>query len=288
MQRFFAAEHFEIGTRDPMAWRDIGLDLDGRCTTAETSSEELECRTRVGAGHPDGEEGIDNQFGAAILGTLTAINPAIFDELNTSFARGTYGVVLSLSGWNLSANDDAVVVALMEASSGRGPIGPPEHLGEDTWTVSTDAVVEDDVERPLCASMGYVADGVVVAQLPSRCGFRISTEDGNVVQVRLSRPVVMMTVEAGAPGFGEGVLVGRWRVGDFVDAFPYIATDFCPDELGPVLEAALETSSDVLAEGDADPEMPCDAVSFGARFRGGPAFVDSTVGPSFVLTDRCR
>lgn len=57
--------------------------------------------------------------------------------------------------------------------------------------------------------------------------------------------------------------------------------------LGPTLEMALRTASDVRAEGDADPSAECDAVSFGARFRAGPAFVEPTVGPSFTETDYC-
>lgn len=286
-QRFFAIERFDIGTGTGDAWRAIGLDLDDRCTTSESEPDALECRTRVGAGHPDGDEGIDNQFGAAIIPAITAFDPLLFEDFNTSFLRGTYGLVLSVSGWNLSSNDDAVVVALLEATSGYGPAGPPEHIGADRWVIGTDSLIGGDLERPLCSGSGYVADGVVVAQLPSRCGFRIVSADGNLVDVRLSRPTVMATIEGRAPGFGDGLLVGRWRVSDFVDVFRYVSDVYCPDMLGPTLEMALRTASDVRAEGDADPSAECDAVSFGARFRAGPAFVEPTVGPSFTETDYC-
>lgn len=287
-QRFFAVQRMELGVGTPGAWRDIGLDLDDRCTSSDTPLEELECETRIGAGHPDGEEGIDNQFGASIINALTVGDPDLLSDFNTSFARGIYGLVLTVSGWNLTPEDDAVSVALLEADSGHGPLGGvPEHIGEDVWTVSTDSLIDGDLERPLCAGTGYVTGGVVVAQLPSRCGFRLLSADDNVIDVRLSRPLVMATISPTAPSFGSGLLVGRWRVDDFVGSFDQISGILCPGPARMALMRAADASADVLAEDPPDPAIPCDAISFGARFRGNPATVSPVVGPAFTPIDYC-
>lgn len=287
-QRYFAIERMELGTAAPDAWRVIGLDLDDRCTTSETPLEELECSTRIAAGHPDGEEGIDNQFGASILPSIAEYDVDVLIDYNQSFRRGLYGLVFSVSGWNRLPDDDAVVVAVLEATEGVGPTGgPPEFLGDDVWTVTQDSLVGRDLERPLCSGTGYVSGGIVVGKLPSRCGFRITSENEHTVQVILTRATALIDIDEGSSTFGQGTLSGRWRVADFTNTFESIGEAFCPDAAGPVISAALNAAADVLAEGSADPSVRCDAISFGASFQVQQARISPTVGPSLTPRDWC-
>lgn len=287
-QRFFAVERLELGLSSTTAWREIGLDLDNRCTTAESEPEELECATRIRSGHPDGEAGVDNQFGASLLPAIADYDEDLLLDYNQSFRRGLYGLVFSVSGWNREMDDDAVQVAVLEATSGVGPTGGfPEFLGDDVWTISQDSLVGRDIERPLCSGSGWVTGGVVVGQLPSRCGFRITSENEHTVQVVLSRATVVIDIDEGSATFGQGSVAGRWRTADFINSFEYIGEGFCADAAGPVISAALNSAADVVSEGAADPMLACDAISFGASFAVGPAAIAATIGPSFTPRDWC-
>lgn len=89
-------------------WRDIGFDLDGRCTLSACARDELREKSCAKGSAPDGNGCRDNQIGSIMrLARRTVLG---LDELsfNCELATGGFNVLLRISEYNGSDNDPEV------------------------------------------------------------------------------------------------------------------------------------------------------------------------------------
>ena len=99
----------------------IGIDLDATVTTGPddtTCEPRLEDGEVVGQAVVDGEEGIDNSIGTALLPTTGSALPCLEDNLALTQGRGVGTILLWVKEWNGLPNDASVTAMLTTAVDG--------------------------------------------------------------------------------------------------------------------------------------------------------------------------
>ncbi len=276
----------------------LGLDIDRFCSCQGDKKscippplqpEDLAC---------DQAEGRDNQAQAlfGLLELVLNLDPKTdgLSELYSSFAElGRWSVLIRVSGYNGTANDDKVRVEWYP-SGGTGM--PPLWNGVEPWPVVPTAFEEvtvpiyDDAGMPTDAGMqvtvpkyvdndAYVTNELLVFSLPNSV---LAASNGQTrLAMNLTDGTVMARIDKQPTGIflRDGVVAGRMKqedlfrmVGDFRD---HNGMPFCTDNpFWPTTKDAFCRGLDIQT-GFAVPNKRCDAVSVGLGFESEPA----TIGP---------
>lgn len=275
-------------------WRDIGLNLDafdtqapdfiGDCTPVSPS--------------PDGNNGVDNQFGGTLWGIIQARLPTLECEINAAHSNGHGSLIISLTEWNGTANDADVTISILPAldmtsdsivaadcnsvtMSGDGDMGiiemhdlyngdpgtlrpPPNMDGNDYACTNpngrTNGNPTDLVD--VRDTNAYVKDGVMVFSLTAGSDF-VLYADRSSVQIRLNQGYMIMPMSEDFLTITDGFAAGR---------FPLTSLSKVGPEIGicdpAVLADSYEAFVDVLSsfDPDADGTNDCDALSVGVAF----------------------
>lgn len=298
--RIWIGETDLMGTASMDAWQSFGFDLDGMCTNSKSCPEVQNvqaCKPGSDQIPFDGELCRDNTF--ASLQPVAAAVPEIGErfgisemEFNCNLWRGSYTVVTRLSGYNGEANDADVRVDVYispgtereqpwrcpdEDFASRYPIwrlsekfkvDPTNFVGE---AAAEGELPDSDVSDP----HGFVRDGYLVFKVPDGAvvrlagdgtryrGFALKTYKG-IYTSRLER------AQDGRWHMHDGMVGGRVLGQDLIKSFRQIG--LCQgvglDGFYDSVVEYIEQNSDVLADGDNDPERACDAMSFGIGFEG--------------------
>lgn len=275
------------------AWREIGYDLDSRFTTAPTYDSEC---VPPGVPRPpsDGNDGIDNVFGASLYPLVELTVPGLEASARQAQEEG-YGLpVLRVTGWNGTPNDARIRTVLTTSvftTSAQGPdantpptvdfrggrdvfvggeAAPPPVWDHDDWTwVRSDSYVGGDQSRPLLSDdNAYVRDGVMVTRLPSGIDILFPAMTAGVL-VRLTSAIATGVI--GADGDLETVTVaGRWSIVDLLNTAENVGICRGTAQYS-ILEGQLGRIADLRREppGPGDPStLECEALSLGVTFVG--------------------
>ncbi|MEM9877025.1 MAG: hypothetical protein AAF928_19155, partial [Myxococcota bacterium] len=279
----------------------IGYDLDGECGPDGPRS----CTRPSFADRPasDGPDGIDNNL-ARMFGAFSVLESSLTSEgLSAGIAAGEWTILLAVRGYDGTADDPQVSVAILPSPGFRfdpcnGETDVPQWDGTDRWPVHATSLLDDGgdagggdgaggdgagacvgerdpaLNRPrFVDDNAYVANGTLVASLPV-AGITLSGGDVPVT-ITLSSGFITARVEAGERGWTlrDGLLVGRWPSNDVLDAMSNIATangSLCVgDSLYTELKRAVCGFVDI-ATNDV-PTAVCDAISFAVAFDALPA-----------------
>lgn len=271
-------------------WRNIGFDLDGRCTVEPTF--DTECRPPMRSQPPsDGNDGIDNTFGSDLFPLVDIAIPNLQTSAHGADAEGTMPA-LRLRGWNGEDDDARVDVTITTAIyavpadpmtgdiptfdvvNNKPQVGGEPFLplydgtGSDYVFLRDDTFFEGDIDRPLIRDdNAYVSGRVITARLPDRfelnfpsmvASLRVTLTDG-VLTARISDDGMQL----------EDVQVGgRWGLLDLLATAENVG--LCRDnpQYG-ILEGQLDRIADVRAQPDTGGEgVLCDAISAGVSFTG--------------------
>ena len=170
----FVARRLYVGSIDPetnvttySAWRSIGYDVDGLCTTLQQSQQDTSgvCKMPAAgnkASHEDGDLCRDNVVGHLIGQVLELLAVDFEADIH---ARTQSGVAQSLMIQIFDVDegpDDAYAPARMYATA---PTQfPPTWKGTDVIPVDRESVLNDDVEQPkYTLTSGYIKDNVWVS-----------------------------------------------------------------------------------------------------------------------------
>jgi hypothetical protein len=272
-------------------WRTIGFDLDRRYTTDATNTE---CTPPARVAPPvDGEEGIDNVFGASLYPLVELTVPGLEATARAAQEAGNGLPVLRIRRWNGTNEDsriDAVVTTTVFTTSAEGagpdippiveirgprdvriagePAPAPAWDGEDWAWVRSDSYVGGDLSRPLIRDdNAYVVDGHVVMRLPAGIDILFPADDTGVL-VRLTQAVAVGRIDQ--DGNLENVVVaGRWSIVDLLSTAENVGICRGTPQYN-ILEGQLNRIADVRREPPrpGDPVLECDALSLGVTFRG--------------------
>jgi cysteine-rich repeat protein len=306
------------GTRADNAWQGFGLDLDGVCTNSATCPGVEGAQSCLAATQQipyDGELCRDNTFAslqpvaAAVpeIGQRFGISEALF---NCNLWRGTYNVLLKLSGYNGAPNDSAVRVdfyvspGLARTPAWNCPLDNFKTTYPLWRTVADWRVDPADLSQPIAQPgtlpdsrvadpHAYVKDGYLVTQVPDDALLRFAG-DGKPHRgfaLKAQKAVWTGNLYRGQDGtwrIRDGLAVGRIRNADLVQSFRQIG--LCEgiglDSFYSSVVAYIHDNADLLANGEVDPSAPCDAMSLGIAFEAAQ-ITPGPVGDAPPLVECC-
>lgn len=288
-------------------WRNVGFDLDDRCTVEPDFDNE--CRPPMRRQAPsDGNDGIDNTFGSQLFPLVDLAIPGLEDSAHGADSEGT-GPVIRLRGWNGEDDDLRVDVTVTTAvyavppdSDGSIPTfelvnfkpqvgGMPflpnyDGTGTDYLFLRDDTFFEGNLDQPLIRDdNAYVSGRVLSAQLPDRFELIFPSM---VASLRVTLTDGLLTARISDDGMSlEDVQVGgRWAVLDMLRTAENVG--LCRGEAQyDILANQLDTIADIRSQpGTGGPDVFCDAISAGVRFRADRMTLGGLVeGPA--LSDLC-
>lgn len=169
----FAARTFYLGAIDPAtdqttweAWRGLGYDLDGKCTTQEESVNDLSgvCHKPAGANqyaHEDGDDCRDNIVGHELAGALELLSIDYERSLQAQYRSGDLEtLVLQLEDLDDGPDDPYVPARLYVAA----PFGSaPLWDGSDRPVIDSASVLDGGLDDPKYTLTGYLKDNIWVS-----------------------------------------------------------------------------------------------------------------------------
>ncbi len=291
----FALTRLRLGSQDldgnlsKEAWKDIGLDLDGRCTNTDTCpsapEDRVSCKSIVVG--PDGNYCRDNNFGRYEYDVATLPDLQKFglndDLFNCGLTVGIYNILIRVSGYNGTANDDSLRLDIysspgLETPSGFDCLEPKEKklpfLTTSPFLVDEDAMDSPKAGPDLADSKthsidAFVRDGYLVAFFPDHTLFRFPNpkdEAKNPIHpfpIVLEKGIVTGKVSKGPEGFyvlKDGLITGRTTKDNVITGFRQVG--ICEDNpLYKIMTSYVATGLDVLSSGETDETKDCDAMS---------------------------
>jgi hypothetical protein len=263
-----------------------GFDLDHQVNrTLETNS----CTVSANANLTvvkDSVAGVDNAAFQLLQGLLgTVLNPA---NINGRLVAGEFGMVVRLADWNGTNDDDQVTVfffpALAKSSDGR-------------WVLDQRFRGIFDVVSTLSAREAWVRGGKLVAGFDKlTIPIRFSNDDTKPFDIVLREAWITADLSSGGASLDNGTLGGRAKSSDFlgqvrsvyVAGRGYLCVPANRSIFDGALSAVCGTREIRSSHCDDGRSVPCDAMSFGARFAA------ETVGPQTTFDggvdlykDRC-
>lgn len=265
-----SVEPIVLAMRDPVFGdRMNGVDFDGYCSGAEGMP--TGCTPNEDFDAPDPMGGIDNIFGVALWEGILIIDSSIGDRAAAALEEGQLNIMLRIEGWSGEPRDPRVEVTIAAAAATMP--SPPLWDGEDVFQPAESFFQEGDPERPIARDdNAYVADGILVAELPDRIPLGFDTGDRKL-ELKLSQARLTMSL-LGAAAYTDAVLSGRWSQSEARAAAPLLG--LCMDSTDPVIQAqrnaylsAIDRFADIReSAADTDPSLPCDALSFSIGLSG--------------------
>lgn len=262
------------GTPSQTAWQKYGWDIDGQVTTKDST---YHCQPQEG-GVPnqiktDGDEGIDNSFGANLMPIFAGLASDFSYTFNEAMHEGALTYL-----WRIEGLGAALSYQHLRASVFIGGTygGMPSWNGSDSWPVRCEWMQECTAsgtpqlgqgnDSTLVFADSYMTDGYWVSNGAADVPFMMPFIDG-----LWNMP--MRHVRAGfsiLPGSGMGVISGVMQteqaIAELAKIAGSISTSLCS---GPTFDSVAQqfrAASDIMADGTQDPSQMCTGISVGLGF----------------------
>ena len=276
----FAIEYLRVAAKSLVAvdesrlCLDPAIDLDGVATGAALpDGGEVGGSCRPLAGKTLDTAGGGDNAATKSIATILGSTPASDSDPNTATRAGQGGALLELDAYNGLDDDSSVSVSLIYAvglaNDAGGLGGAPRWDGTDDWWADP-ASFNGNVAPLYSATVAYVSGGILVAHFrnaPISLGGSLTKlrADGVVITARIVR-----NERNQLRRFDQGRIGARIAL-DTV--FRYLGgreatgKSLCDPSGGRNLVlVACCSSADILASGKNDPDVPCDAISYGVGF----------------------
>lgn len=302
---YLAVTHIWTGQSSPedagtsaTAYQYFGLDLDGTCTNpidcpAEKKQGVVSCQASSGI-PADGVGCRDNTFAKLVpmASAISATQPFGVSQqaYNCSFYRGSFNIIVKISDYNGTANDDTVRLDAYMSPGLEDDLptwdclsDPTPQKDQVTWLPTQRWYVDQaGLSGPITTpgqlppakkifdAAAYVRQGYLVVRMPDGAeirfigdnskypGFSLILYGGELVG-HLHKNADSLWV------LDDTLVVGRTKASDLLQSFRLMGV--CPNTIGcsyyNVLSTYLRTSADITADGGASPNAPCDAISVG-------------------------
>jgi len=274
-------------------WREIGLNLDNYCSGPPVSQGECVPPNPDATLLSDGEQGIDNSFGAELYPLVELVFPELQATARMSSENGIGVVAMRVRGYNGEADDPRVDVTVSQSVTGfRGTADetePPEYTivefepytpdmttrlaspaweGNDWMVLRDDTFFSSDLEQPLVRDdNAYVVDRKLVVTLPDRVEIRFAGDD-NGITVRLTDARAIGTLSEDLTRLEDVTFAGRWSVLDLLRTTESLGVCEGDAEFN-IFRNKLDTAADLRATaGTGGADVMCDALSIGVTFQG--------------------
>ena len=240
-------------SNDPNVWAHFGYDIDGRVTIATSPDVCIPASNNFTDTWIDGDDGIDNAFGAGILPVIEDVTgPTPTASATSLITQGAWTMQMRVTG--LSGDVHQTATGLAADTFISGAYGAPVAFDTSTiWPVRASTRLAFDTV--------YVDDGVVVlrdAEGPLVLPVQLSASKNVTLSLIIRVPIVTFALADGA-----GTIAGVITTADAEESATELAV-----QLGSCayVAFAVDGNADILADGGNAPGVPCDAISIGLGF----------------------
>jgi hypothetical protein len=297
-------------------WPEVGLNLDGVNTTGPGAPRACEPRG-ITSPAVDGNEGIDNQYGAEVSPLLAVSLPTLICEVAGSHYNGKGTLVVGIENWNGTPNDAQVTAWIIPAAGavptpdglepGAGvtwegeagvdiyldgePAPPPCFDGNDVFYVNSDdavmtPAVGDEERRPrIVDPNAYIVDNVIVARVPAAHPLTLMSVYRSF-PLRLSDGYVVARLSGDYQRIEGGTIAGRFHAESILDVAGEIGA--CDSSTVDMSRSTIADAADLMYDPSRDRAgEECDAISVGIPFNAVRAKVATTLGCAWAPDVHC-
>ncbi|MBX3263466.1 MAG: hypothetical protein KF782_27595 [Labilithrix sp.] len=255
------------------------------------------------AGDTDG--GVDNttyEMLQLLRYFVRAFDP---ERINARLDWGYYGVVLGVARWNGTPNDDDVLVQVIptngywEAPSDGGALfwnreARPLDFDAGDKLMPDMRFLSGTAGSTLTSAAGWINDGKLVARFNRlTVPVRSSVDDLRPFDLKMADAWLAATIVDGVDGgvatLRDGTVAGRIHASSFLSQASLVYDDqsgafLCARVTGETSEYLCNARDIRSSHCDDDRNLPCDALSFGARFEA-TAIPKDAIGPHRARLD---
>ncbi|HEX8789448.1 MAG TPA: hypothetical protein VF765_00750 [Polyangiaceae bacterium] len=271
VSRFYFGDTDRSGKASTDAWAKLGLNIDGK-TTSELSNDT--CKLVTGAPcatQLDGDNGIDNSFGANLMPIIGVFNATYSAYANRAIQKGGPTLLIELDGLGPDADYAPQAGALYRATAVQNPMWD----GRDVRNFDPASLVTGDISRPAAVFFnGFMRDrtwvGVPPAAGAAYLDLQITAGGHLLPPVPLQHVEIVMPVAPDGRTVTNGVLSGVIRTSDAVAWTTLwangIDTWSCGGGAVESLTAQIAQASDIMSDGSGGVGHTCDGISVGLGF----------------------
>jgi hypothetical protein len=269
-KKMFVGDSDRLFKQGATAWRTYGDDIDGKVTATQSTDV---CQRAQGAPpsmQADGDNGIDNSFGANILPILVAAGLAS-PSLQWSQATqqgATRPVLLRVDGLAPASADAPASLYI-----GAIPPGPPSFDGTGTWPVSSLSVDALDLTKPkVRLAKGAVQAGVWRTEPATTAASLYMKFDNGTLVLPIRHLALRASLSMDGKTLDQGQISGVMKTDELVEAVRQAVAvsspSLCMGAAWDSIAAQLRQAQDILVDGTQNASAPCDAISIGLGFEG--------------------
>lgn len=267
---FFFGDTTRDGVRSNAAWKTFGRNVDGKLTDATSTDVCTLAPDAPAANQVDGDDGLDNAFGAVIVANAgTDDGPPLSAEITGALQAGASSLLIEVTG--LSDDPQQTSRGLVARAFEGAPLGaPPAFDASTSWPVLSTSLVD-----------GATLAGGAVATFPDAAidhgvfdsgtatgPMRVSLPfEGAPTTLVIHEPRITFTHVGDEAAFGT--LSGVVDVQELETTLRAIAGKISPSLCGSGFDGIadqIQQAADILHDGTNVPGVACDAISVGFGF----------------------
>lgn len=301
----FAIKTLDLGGATTDAWKSIGYDLDGKKSNLGSTDH---CKLAEGAPNyvkTDGNNGIDNSFGANVVAALPAETQGKVDD---AMKAGEFTMLIHID--KLGDKTDYVKLpAALYAAGGLTGADPdagtiaPKWDGTDQWPVlcelMTDCKDTGTLQLPDNKSKvqflnSYLSGGTWVSGTKGEGTFSLSLSiAGFSLNLTVHNAIITTKLASGNPPTEgtNGIVAGILKTDEVLDSLKSMAgkinTSFCEGDTLQSFVDQVKGASDIMIDGTQDPAKSCDGISIGLGFTVGAAKIQKVLDKGTPSPDPC-
>ena len=255
------------------AWKDFGVNIDGLVTTKNSTDVCMLAKGAPSANQVDGNNGIDNAWGAILLPILqtAASMPTPSLVATDSIDTGQWTMQLQIAGLSSDPQQSATGLVAQIFSSGQYDDGTPAFDSTTDWPVLSTSVNDGQtIASGSVASFksAYVNDGTFVSGPgPDPLVLNINV---NGIAVSFNVHDAVVTFQHSAPTeLTNGTIAGVLDTQEVVTTMKSIAGQFSTALCGAAFDGIaqqIEQAADILDDGTNHAGTPCTGISIGLGF----------------------
>jgi hypothetical protein len=275
--KYYALYSLQLGDTDrsgapsSTAWKKYGYDIDALTSTDKSTDH---CKLKVGAPSKfkiDGEEGIDNSFGANILPVITTASPDAAKSINDNLKSGQFTVIIQATGLT-DAADQTNTGLTGQLFAGAAQAQTPKWDGTDEWTVLPALLNGGTVESGSKVKFAdaYVNKGVFVSGSDATVTLSLSV-GGAALDLTINKATISFKKPAGAAidateGTIAGVLNTEQLISELKKVAGRVSATLCSGTTFDSIASQIRQASDIQSNGGNSSSAECDGISIGVGF----------------------
>ena len=242
--------------------------------------------------YPDGDNGIDNSFGANLVPTIIGLYPTWPTDANNNIKNGVFNALMKL--YCLPDMGDAP--SIQTKVFGTTPLAtmPAAFDGTDQFPVQPELLADptDPESSTIIFPASSVMNGVFDSGTNQTFVLTIpmaSTSRSTSVKLTIHAAHVTMTLAADHKTATKGIIGGVLNTEEFVAEVQKVGYVFglCGSALFDGVITTVRQASDIMTDGTQDPTKTCDGISIGLGFEMAQDQI-GIVGPAAMVGPSCQ